>query len=169
MTLGYVTPPSMLQGLPDGVAGTRATLKLMARLVKQYKKDPTINLLALRLTRGLPSYDSQGEITRLQNFVRDEIRYVMDVEGVETLRTPLVTLEYEAGDCDDKAVLLCSLLSTIGYPTQFIAMGFDGQSFSHVMAAAKLGTRCIPCETIVAGVGPGWFPNGANPILPWNI
>jgi transglutaminase-like putative cysteine protease len=167
--LGLVAPPSMLQGLPDGVAGTRATLKAMARLVKTFKKDPTINLLALEITRGLPSYDSMGEIKRLQNFVRDRIRYVMDVDGVETLRTPLVTLEYEAGDCDDKSVLLCTLLATIGYACQFIAVGFDGESFSHVMAAAKLGTRCIPCETIVPNVGPGWFPNGANPILPWNI
>jgi transglutaminase-like putative cysteine protease len=159
----------MLSGLPDGVAGTRATLKIMARLVKQFKKDPTINLLALELTRGLPSYDSMAEICALQRFVRDRIRYVMDVDGVETLRTPLVTLNMEAGDCDDKATLLCSLLSTIGYPCQFIAVGFDGENFSHVMAAAKLGTRVVPCETILPNVSPGWFPDGANPILPWNI
>jgi transglutaminase-like putative cysteine protease len=159
----------MLSGIPDGVAGTRATLKAMTRLVKQFKKDPSINLLALELTRGLPSYDTLGEVHRLQNFVRDRIRYVMDVDGVETLRTPLVTLEYEAGDCDDKATLLCSLLATIGHPCQFIAMGFDGQGFSHVMAAVRLGTRVIPCETILPGVGPGWFPPGADPVLPWNI
>ncbi len=169
MSLGLLTPPSMLSGIPDGVAGTRATLKAMARLVKQFKKDPTINLLALELTRGLRSYDSMGEITRLQHFVRDSIRYVMDVDGVETLRTPLVTLEYEAGDCDDKATLLCSLLATIGYSVQFLAVGFDNDCFSHVMAAAKLGTRCIPCETIVPGVNPGWFPNGVTNVLPWNI
>jgi transglutaminase-like putative cysteine protease len=167
--LGLYTPPSMLQGLPDGVAGTRATLKAMARYVKEYKKNPTINLLALDLTRGLPSYDYLGEVTRLQNFVRDEIRYVQDVDGVETLRTPLVTLDYQAGDCDDKATLLCSLLATIGHACQFIAIGFEDNVFSHVMAAARLGTRCIPCETIVAGVGPGWFPNGVRATLPWNI
>lgn len=159
----------MLSGLPDGVAGTRATLKAMAQLVRQYKKDPSINLLALDLTRGLPSYDHVGEINRLQLFVRDKIRYVMDVDGVETLRTPLVTLDYAAGDCDDKSVLLCTLLATIGYQCQFLAVGFDGETFSHVMAAVKMGTRCIPCETIVPGAGVGWFPNGADPVLPWNI
>jgi transglutaminase-like putative cysteine protease len=159
----------MLQGLPDGVAGTRATLKAMARYVKTYKKNPTINLLALELTRGLPSYDYRGEVNRLQNFVRDSIRYVQDVDGVETLRTPLVTLDYEAGDCDDKATLLCTLLATIGHQCQFIAIGFEENTFSHVMAAARLGTRVIPCETIVAGVGPGWFPNGVKALLPWNI
>lgn len=167
--LGFYSPPSMLSGLPDGVAGTRATLKAMARLVKQYKKDPGINLLALDLTRGLASYDNVGEIRRLQRFVRDAVRYVMDVDGVETLRTPLVTLEYEAGDCDDKAVLFCTLAATIGYPVQFVAVGFDGESFSHVLAATKLGTRWIPCETIMPGVDIGWFPPKANPVMAWNI
>ena len=159
----------MLSGLPDGVAGTRATLKRMASLVKQYKADPGINLLALDITRGLASYDHIGEIRSIQRFVRDAIRYVMDVEGVETLRTPPVTIEYEAGDCDDKAVLLCTLAATIGYQTQFIAVGFDGENFSHVLGAVKLGTRCIPCETIVPGVEAGWFPPRSNPVLPWNI
>lgn len=159
----------MLSGLPDGVAGTRATLKRMAALVKQYKKDPGLNLLALDLTRGLASYDSLGEIRRLQRFVRDQIRYVMDVEGVETLRTPPVTLEYAAGDCDDKSVLLCTLAATIGYSTQFIAVGFDGENYSHVLGAVKLGTRVIPCETIMPGVDIGWFPPRADPVLPWNI
>lgn len=167
--LGRVAPPSVLAGIPDGVAGTRATLKAMARFVKTYKKDPSINLLALRLTQGLASYDKAGEVGRLQAFVRDQIRYVEDVEGVETVRTPPVTLEYQAGDCDDKATLLCTLLATIGYSCQFIAIGFDGENFSHVLSAVRLGNRFIPLETIVPGVGPGWFPNGANPILPWNI
>jgi hypothetical protein len=159
----------MLHGLPDGVAGTRATLKAMARLVKQYKKDPGINLLALELTRGLPSYDHVGEIRALQRFVRDSIRYVMDVDGVETLRTPPVTLEYEAGDCDDKSVLLCTLAATIGYPVLFIAVGFDGVNYSHVLAAVKLGTRCIPCETIMPQADIGWFPPAADPVLQWHI
>lgn len=164
-----MSPPSMLQGLPDGVAGTRATLKAMARLVKQYKTHPGINLLALEITRGLASYDHLGEIRALQRFVRDEIRYVKDVEGVETLRTPPVTVQYAAGDCDDKSVLLCTLAATIGYPTQFLAVGFDGVNYEHVLGAVKLGTRCIPCETILAGVDIGWFPPQANPVLPWNV
>lgn len=159
----------MLQGLPGGVAGTRATLKQMARLVKEFKKDPSINLLALDITRGLRSYDHVGEIRALQRFVRDSIRYVMDVDGVETLRTPAVTLEYEAGDCDDKSVLLCTLAATIGYPVLFIAVGFNGMDYSHVMAGVKLGTRCIPCETIMPGKDIGWFPDGADPVLPWHI
>lgn len=167
--LGLVAPPSSLSGIPSGEAGTIVTLKCMARFVREYKKNPTINLLALDLTRGLRSYDNAGEVRALQRFVRDKIRYVMDPDGVEAVRSPLVTLEYEAGDCDDKSVLMCALAATIGYPVCFLAIGFDGESYSHVLAAVKLGTRCVPCETIMPGADIGWFPPAANPVLPWNI
>ncbi len=141
----------------------------MANFVKAYKVDPGVRLLAQQLTRNLKSYDTQGEIAALQQFVRDQIRYVQDVDGVETLQTPAYTLQVGSGDCDDKATLLGALLASIGFPVQLIAVGFDGVNFSHVLAAAKLGTRWIPLETIVPTVGPGWFPNNANPILPWTV
>jgi hypothetical protein len=169
MSLGFVSPPAMLAGLPDGVAGTRATLKMMARLVRQYKKDPGINLTALEITRGIESYDTAAEVTALQHFVRDRIKYRMDVEGVETLRTPPVTLQMEAGDCDDKATLLCTLLATIGYSCAFFAVGFNGVDFSHVLAGVRLGSGYVPLETIVPGAEPGWFPPGADPTLTYYI
>lgn len=76
----FRAPPSALMGIPDGVAGVKATLKQMSKLVKAYKIDPRINLLALDITKGLRSYDQPGEIRRLQNWVRDKIRYVADIE-----------------------------------------------------------------------------------------
>ncbi len=166
MMLGRLTPASNLSGIPDGVAGTRATLRVMSRLVKQFKVDPGINLYTLDLLRNMNvrQYDEAGEIRALQNFVRDAIAYRKDILDVETVRDPTVTLEYAAGDCDDKAVLLCTLAATVGYETEFIAIGFDGEYFSHVMGAVRLGTRWLPCETIVPGVGPGWFPQGVKNI-----
>jgi len=164
--LGRLSPPSALSGIPDGVAGTRATLKIMSRLVKQFKVDAGLNLYTLDLLRsfGVKQYDEAGEIRALQNFVRDAIAYRKDIEGIETVRDPTITLEYGAGDCDDKSVLLCTLAATVGYETEFIALGFDGEYFSHVMGAVRLGTRWIPCETIVPGVQPGWFPQGVRNI-----
>jgi transglutaminase-like putative cysteine protease len=148
----------------------------MASLVRQYKTDTGVRLLAQRLTRNLPDPANVGtarnaaaEVTTLQQFVRDQVRYVKDVEGVETLQTPVYTLQSGSGDCDDKATLLNTLLASIGYPTLFFAVGIGGNPYSHVVAGVKLGSRTIPLETIVAGVAPGWLPPNANPILPWNV
>jgi Transglutaminase-like superfamily len=165
--LGFAAPPSSLSGIPEGIAGTRATLKVMSRLVKQFKVHPSINLFAGGLVQHLREYDEPGEISALQHFVRDQIRYLKDIVDVETVRDPLVTLEHGFGDCDDKSVLMCTLAATIGYETQFLAIGFDGVNFSHVLAAVKLGTRWIPCETIKPGVEPGWFPQGVSNIYPY--
>ncbi len=141
----------------------------MATLVKAYKTDSGIRSLAQQLTARLASYDNAGEVTALQHFVRDRVRYVGDVEGVETLQTPVYTLQAGSGDCDDKAVLLNTLLASIGFSTLFYAIGIAGAPFSHVLAGVKLGTRSIPLETIVPGAEPGWMPPDANPVMPWNI
>lgn len=152
----------------------------MASLVRQYKTDSGIFTLARQLTNGLPNQNSAGAaqlyITTLQHWVRDRIRYVQDVEGVETLQTPIATLQIGTGDCDDKSVLLDTLLASVGYPVMFFAIGINGNPYSHVLAGVRLGTRQIPLETIVPagsygpGSGePGWMPPGAGPILPWNV
>lgn len=169
MSLYPVAPPAVLSGLPSGDAGVRATLRAMAGLVRQYKTDSGVHLLAREITRGLQSYDKSSEITALQHFVRDRIRYAMDVEGVETLQTPPYTLRIMAGDCDDKSILLATLLASMGYKTLFYAIGLNGEPYSHVLAGVRLGTRTIPLETIIPNAEPGWLPANASPILPWNV
>lgn len=173
----YPAPrPFRLIGLPSGMPGVRTTLKQMAALVRMYKVDPGVREVAQDLTRHLQSYDKAGEVSVLHAFCRDQIRYVGDVESVETLQTPVYTLEKGSGDCDDKAVLLNTLLATVGYQTVFFAMGMNGEFFSHVTAGVRLGTRTLPLETIVpqGSMGPGsgeigWLPPEAAPILPWNV
>lgn len=130
----------------------------MVKIARQYKRDVGIISLARRLTDHLPEKDFTGEITALQHFVRDEIRYVRDPEGVEMVQTPPRTLEIRAGDCDDKSVLLASLLGSMGFKTLFMAVGLNGQPYSHVLVQVLLGTRKISLETIIAGIEPGWAP-----------
>lgn len=136
-----------LQMIPDGTAGTRATLAKMGRLVKQYKTVPVIRELALKITRSLPNKSWSGEATAVQEWVRDNIRYVRDVAGVETLQSPVQTLRLRQGDCDDHATLTASLLATIGHPTRFVAIGFSKGHFAHVLTQTKVGTKWLPLET----------------------
>lgn len=174
--LSRIRPPSSLYGIPEGNAGKRITAAHMARLVRTEKRDPAVRAVALALTRHLAPYDHVGEVGALHSYVRDEIRYVEDIEGVETVQGPAYTLEVGAGDCDDKATCLCALLACIGYRTCFFLVGFDGVNYEHVLSGVYLGTRCLPLETVIpaGSAGPGsaeigWLPPDANPVLPWNI
>jgi len=122
-------PPQNLRAtfiaLPGGSAGIRKTTAIMARLVRQWKHDPNLNARAISIVQLAPPKDGPREVGALFYFVRDVIRYVNDVNGTETLRTPDKTLALKAGDCDDKTLLLGSMLESIGYQVKFAVAGYN--------------------------------------------
>lgn len=154
--------PYRLEGLPGGVDGIRATLHHMVRIVREYKKHGGIVTLARQIIEnvsGAPNTKNYAPYVRaLFEFVRDRIRYVRDIQGVETLQTPIRTLEIRAGDCDDKSILLASLLASIGLTTRFVALGFNNGPYSHVLVEVRLGKKWMPLDTIVDDKPPGWMP-----------
>ena len=146
-------------GIPPGSYGTRVTLALMSKLTRGSKKILSIRLLSLKLVNGKSQKDYWSEVKSIHKFVRDDIRYVRDVRGVETLHTPEKTLEFGQGDCDDKSTLLASLLESIGHRTRFVAVGFVPGKFSHVYVETKVGNRWIALETTEPWEA-GRFPPG---------
>lgn len=154
--------PFKLTTIPSGDAGVAATLRLMVDTVLKYRANPTIRLTAQNLVRNCPERDRACHLRTLQGYVRDTITYLPDVRDVETLQSPDLTLRQGSGDCDDKAILLASLLESIGFPTRFCAIGVRGGDFSHVSAQAMLGKGWLNLETIVPGAPVGWFPPDAS-------
>lgn len=163
LDMGAVTEPAAkLATIPSGPAGTRATLRLMKRLVREALRDPVqipvIRRTALSLIRNLSQKDRAGELLALFEFVRDRIRYVRDIRDIETLQTPLETLQQGQGDCDDKSMLLATLIEALGYKTRFIAVGQQPGKFQHVYVEVRLRDGWLPLETtepVLAGWAPG--------------
>jgi len=121
----------------------------MRRFVREYKKTLPVRQLALSLIRDLPGHKNWvGQIKRLHSYVQKRVQYVRDVNGVETLQTPLVTMQIKQGDCDDQSILLASLLESIGHPTRFVAIkqNFFGP-FVHVYTETKIGPKWYALET----------------------
>jgi len=161
--MDYTLPPAVLMGLPSGIEGTRQTLRIMRNLALQGKTTPMVRQLAVQLTMSLPQKDWLSEINALFYFVRDNIRYVRDIRNVETLHTADRVLMNRAGDCDDKSVLLASLLESIGHPSRFVAVGFKPDQCDHVYvetlrsanAPRALQSSWMALET-TEPVPPGW-------------
>ena len=109
----------------------------MARLASQYKTDPRIRELALCIVGVVPGKHYRSEIDRIFVWVRDHIRYTRDVRGVETVQTPVKTLDYKQGDCDDQCTLLAALLESIGVQTRYKAVGFTPGHYQHVFLEAR--------------------------------
>lgn len=126
---------------------------MMRKLSRQGAEQMPIRGLALELTtrgfggaRGLPQKDFAGEARRLLAFVRDQIRYVGDINGIETLHPADWVLQVGAGDCDDKAILLAALLLSINHTPRFIAVAFEPGVFSHVWVQDWLDGRWVDLE-----------------------
>lgn len=161
LNLAELPPPTArLVNIPDGPAGVRRTLKTMVAFTRKGKLSLNVRLAAVQILEQahLQQRNRAGIIAALHAFVRDRIRYVNDIRGVETLQQPERTLELRAGDCDDKSILLASLLEALGYKTRFHAVGFKPGVLSHVFPEVWHGTAWVPLETTEnwePGRGPG--------------
>lgn len=148
-----------LLALPDGDAGTRATLRIMASLVRQYRKSLPARSLALDIIERVPGHKNYaGEAAAICNWVKRNIRYTRDVTDVETLQTPLKTLDIGQGDCDDQATLTATLLEAVGFNTRFLAIRTATFGpFVHVVSQANINGEWVPLETTEPWE-PGEFP-----------
>jgi len=138
---------STLHCIPSGKRGVKQTLEIMRELVHQAKKRHAIRILALRITKNINQKDYTKEIKKIFHFVQRKIRYVKDIRGHETLQIPEVTVKMRQGDCDDKSILIASLLESIGFKTRFVAVGFVPKKFSHVYTEVFLKNKWIALET----------------------
>jgi hypothetical protein len=143
--------------IPDGPPGIAATLRIMRQMVKDGRKSMMVRDTVLDLVSGLEQKDWLGEVRECHLFVRDQVRYVQDPYDVELVQIPDVTLQNRAGDCDDKATLLCAMLESIGHPARFVAVGFQPGVYEHVYVETRVGERWIACET-TEPVDLGWAP-----------
>jgi transglutaminase-like putative cysteine protease len=145
---GQISPPSVnaptratLHGIPDGIPGAAATLRAMRDCVKQSIREPAQQVRSTA-EQIISSDRWMQQIRDIQVWVQDNVMYVMDPidsdGGVELVQTPQVTLQKLKGDCDDQATLVAALLSSIGHPCRFIAIGLNGQPLSHVVCQTKV-------------------------------
>lgn len=148
-----------LSGIPNGTAGSIATMRTMRQLVRDAIRDPAqkVRESAITILRGVNMFSDQ--VRTLQQWVQNNIEYRRDPPDVELVQTPQVTLQLRAGDCDDHSVLTAALLQATGHPTRFIAIGLDGAPLSHVLTQTLIGTSWVAVETIERRPL-GWLPKG---------
>lgn len=194
--LGITSHVEPLPLTDNGIDAIRVTLRKMVAIIRKYSSDTT----TIETARGIISHagitdvrmNRYKTIRAIQNWVRDNISYVPDPRLYEMLQTPPQTLHIGTGDCDDKTILVCALLETLGFDTELLAVGGTGQGwaptcgppgsvpeYSHVLGAVRYGPLTgrkppfldgwLTLETIVPGAGPGYFPAGVRVIMPARI
>ena len=161
MQLASGAVPVQYRELPGGFRGTDATVKVMAQLAmgKYGARSAKIRAVAINILRaaGVVEKDYEAEAVALGRWVRDNIRYLKDVYGQETVSHPEETLfNTKSGDCDDQSVLLAALLGAVGIPTRFKVIGVTPFQYSHVYLEACPKKRWIPMDPIMRDKPIGW-------------
>jgi transglutaminase-like putative cysteine protease len=137
---------------------TLQTLKLMWGLAKEGKKNPVVYYTARQIVAQVPNKQFTKEVEAIYNWVVNNIRYTMDVYGIETLQHPDRTIDLRQGDCDDHSILIASLLMSIGHPVRFMAIKVKGMgnNYVHVFAQTKIGSKWIALDSTEPEHGIGY-------------
>lgn len=145
--------------IPDGDAGTLATVEHMRALVNDRCAHPRIRDLALRIigNAALP----QQQIERIRSWLRTHVRFVPDPDVTELLHDPVLLAEWierdgRVGvDCDDVAMLGAALGKAIGIPARFVVVGFyqPNAAFGHVWTELFDGYSWRELDTTRANQG----------------
>lgn len=118
-----------------------ATLKMMREKAREFRGDPTVRAVALNVIKraGVQSHDYLGEARALARFVQAGIRYVKDATGVEQIHSPVLLLRQIAAqtcqaDCDDQALLLATLLLSVGHAPKFRVVRYKAMAggYNHI-------------------------------------
>lgn len=158
----FSQPRISVARIPKGYAGTRKTVGLIARLVREGAKDFCVRQSAIAILRhhGVRPKDYLGEIRALFEWVKRNVRYTRDIYRVELLHTARRMLELRAGDCDDMTILLCAMLKSIGRPVRLALVGFNPKRkdlFTHIYLEVFYQGRWIPLDPTVSRPM-GWAP-----------
>jgi len=116
-------------------------LEYIAQLAAQFSIDPRVDALANELY-------NKGGVKAIFDFVHDKVKYNKDPYGFEKVTTPDLMIEQHfrgepiSGDCDDKVLLLASLLMNKGFPVRIVGahylMGEGGRNeINHVYLEFK--------------------------------
>jgi hypothetical protein len=147
--------------LPAGEAGVDATVMKMVEMAKgRYgAKSAKIRALAIDILNAarVPEKDYYGEAVAIFEWVRDNIRYLKDPIGQETLSYPEeLAFNSKAADCDDKTMLVMALLGSIGIQSYPVVVGVRPDMFSHVYLHAvippgkhRMAGQVVPMDPIM--------------------
>lgn len=143
---------------PDGPARNFHTLALMREMVNQARIDPRVMTAAHSIIYLQRERDEVAEAKSLYEYVRDHVRYVRDVFGLETLAYPATTLQRLIGDCDDQTTLLCALAEASGYATRLVMAAYHSHEWEHVYCQIFANGQWWNADPIERGGYFGWAP-----------
>ncbi len=156
----YASMDYRLSAIPGGLAGTNATVREIARLVRYDLERPQLRLMATRVLRR-DSIQSKSDLLTARSLFRSvarNIRFQKDPIGIESVQSPTATLAIGAGDCDDHSGLVAGLAMAVGIPARFRVVGHSDDELVHIWPELFARGKWWPADTTEPQRGFGWRP-----------
>lgn len=131
-------------------------LELLDYFKRGYMRYPYVRQITVGILGCLANNDIMGQVQTVSQWVKDTLIYVRDPEGTELVYSPVRLLQQVMatgrayGDCDDHALLLNTMLGSLGIPTRFVGVKTKTSTkYNHVICSAKIGQEWVdvdPCS-----------------------
>lgn len=168
--MGYILGdvPRKVIDLPkdEGMKNARVA-QYLKDIVLKSRESRVVRLFAIKIIRErhVAPKDYMGEIEALFEFVRDEIPYRKDAAFLDTFTEPEQQIKdylfgTPSGDCDDKALLLASMLLALGHVPRFVLTNnMPGGKYTHIYVEVKHPKEnSWICAETTENVELGWCP-----------
>jgi len=150
-------PQNSVIKLPNGEKGNLLTVEFMKKVARDRSKSPIVRQLACNILKQyrVPSMHYAQEALAIGDWVKKNFRYVRDTRGVETLQDPLMMIDQiqrgnGQGDCDDHALLIATLLLSVGHAPRFRIVKYNrfAPSFAHIYVVSYERDKKSPVKRI---------------------
>lgn len=138
-------PTKTIELPKDEAAKNKKIAEILKQMVLNSRKSRLVRQFTIQIIkkRDVAPKDYLGEIRAVYEYVRDEVDYRRDATFLDTFVTPDrmvrdILFASGAADCDDKALLLASMLLHIGQIPRFVLTNNSpGGSYSHIYVEVK--------------------------------
>jgi transglutaminase-like putative cysteine protease len=118
--------------------------KIINKLVEP--AEPSVRNRAAEVARAYPGAYNIYQVCALFDTVKENVQYVSDPRGNDVWEPANVTLKIGAGDCEDQAILLSSMLEAVGGTTRVYLTD------THAFAAVYIGNGTAATDSAVKGI-----------------
>lgn len=134
-------PQVQTESLPNGYHGNIRTVEVMKKVARERSGHPLVRTLAINILNyyGTDSHNFVDEAKAIGDYVKQNVKYVRDADGIEQLTDPLTMIDQlqkkaARGDCDDISLLIATLLLAIGHRPYFACVRYYDHTgnFNHI-------------------------------------
>ena len=153
-------PPNLFTVETERYRGVARTVRRMVDMAREGSSDPVVREYALEATAGLKGghyghpdrSDAAIVAAAVHDFVAATVAYASDPHRIERIQDVEATLESGAGDCDDMALAIASLLLALNVNVRFVLSGPDEAGpYTHIYVEAQTPRGWLVLDPVIGG------------------